>query len=71
MAAPTGGKVDMERIGLFQEMGYISIAAPYVSPSNSISFISSDNFNVNLNICIYKIYIFVFLKYSAIQYRCY
>lgn len=26
----------MERIGVFQEMGYISIGAPYVPPSNSM-----------------------------------
>ena len=44
--ATTGGKADMERIGLFQEMGYTSIGAPYVPPSNSMILISSDNFNI-------------------------
>lgn len=35
MSGGGSGKTDMERIGLFQEMGYVSIGDRYVPPGSS------------------------------------
>lgn len=49
MSGDKGGKNDMERIGLFQEMGYVTIGDKYATPG------SSKYFKKFTKLCVHKL----------------